>query len=149
MELESSKKKVEDLLHYGVRGMRWGIRRDRTPTGVTVTPKGRKKLKAKGGKNQPATPEAIRTKSLGQVAKKSGYQALTNDDLKKYNERLNLEQNARRLDYQNKPAAGRWIASLLGRTGTRTANEAADQASSQAVKKLLAKGAVTAAAAAV
>ena len=62
-------------------------------------------MKAVGGENQPASSEAIKTKALGQVAKKSGYQALTNDDLKSYTGRLNLEANAKRLDYQNKPAA--------------------------------------------
>jgi hypothetical protein len=137
------------LMHFGVKGMRWGVRRDRTPRGVTVTPRGRKRLKAVGGENQPASSEAIRTKSLGQVARKSGYQALTNDDLKKYNERLNLEANAKRLNYQQKSSGQKFVATMLGRGGKNLANQAADEASSVAIKKLLKKGAVTAAAAAV
>jgi hypothetical protein len=132
---------IDHLLHFGVKGMKWGVRRDRTPQSVTVTQKGRKRLKAVGGQNQPASSDAIRTKSLGRVAKKSGYQALSNDDLRKYNERLNLEQNAKRLDYQNKGFAGKWISKFLKRAGDQATNQAADEASAQAVKKILKKGA--------
>jgi hypothetical protein len=132
-----AREKVEELLHYGVRGMRWGVRRSRTPTGVTVSQKGRKRLKAVGGENQPASSDAVTTKGLGQRAKKSGYQSLTNDELKAYTNRLNLEANAKRLDYQNKPAAQRFITGLLGSTGKNAATQAANEASSRQVKKLM------------
>jgi hypothetical protein len=132
-----AREKVEELLHYGVRGMRWGVRRSRTPTGVTVSQKGRKRLKAVGGENQPASSEAVATKKLGQRAKKSGYQSLTNEELQAYNNRLNLEANAKRLDYQNKPAAEKFVRGLLGKTGKSATEQAASEAASKQVKKLM------------
>ena len=125
------------LFHYGVRGMRWGVRRSRTPTKVSVSQKGRKKLKAVGGENQPASSEAVRTKTLGQRAKKSGYQSLTNSELQAYTQRLNLEANAKRLDYDNRPVALKFVAGVLGKTGKNTAQQAADEAASRQVKKLM------------
>jgi hypothetical protein len=146
---EMGRTKTVTLLHYGVKGMRWGVRRSRAPTSVTVSQKGRKRLKAIGGENQPASSDAVKTKTLGQVAKKSGYQALTNEDLKSYTNRLNLEQNAKRLDYANKNPAKKFVASLLGKTGKSAAEQAANEVASKQVKKMLARGAVTAAAVAV
>jgi hypothetical protein len=131
---EKGRDKTVTLLHYGVRGMRWGVRRSRTPTDVTVTQKGRKRLKAVGGKNQPASSEAISTKGLGQRAKKSGYQSLTNDELRDYTTRLNLEANAKRLDYQNRSAAHKFISELLGSTGKNAATQAANEATTKQVK---------------
>jgi hypothetical protein len=148
MSTEKGREVTESLIHYGVKGMRWGVRRNRTPTSVTVTQKG-KRLKAKGGANQPASSDAIKVRSLGQVSKKSGIQALSNKDLEEFNRRLNLEANAKRLAYQNKPPAGRFIAKFLGKQGSKTLDKAADEYASQKIKKLMARGAVTAAAAAI
>ena len=145
---EVGRSKTANLLHYGVKGMRWGVRRSRTPVDVAVSQKGRKRLKAVGGENQPAHSDAVKTKTLGRIAKKSGYQALSDDELRAYTGRLNLEASAKRLDYQNKPAAQKFVASLLGNTGKNAAQQAANEASSKQVKKLLARGAVTAVAAA-
>jgi hypothetical protein len=135
------------LTHHGVKGMKWGVRRDRTPRSVTVTQKG-KKLKAVGGKNQPAHPDAVRVKTIGQIRKKSGAQALSNQDLEAFNKRLNLEASAQRLDYGQKSRARKFVASLLGTTGKNSAQAVANEASSRAVKRILVKGAAVAAVAA-
>lgn len=123
------------LQHYGVKGMRWGVRRKRTaaPAEVKVTQKGAK-LKAKGGTNQPASKDAITTKTIDQVIKKSGYQALSNQDLQAYNNRLNLEANARRLRTQNATAGQRFVKALLGTAGDVAMQEAKDRASARQVK---------------
>jgi len=138
-KIEAGRDATSKLLHYGVKGMRWGIRRSRPsgPTNVAVSQKGRKKLKAVGGENQPASSDAVATKTLGQVAKKSGYQALSNDELQAYTRRLNLEANAKRLDYDNKPVAHKFILGLLGKTGKSAAEQAANEAASKQVKKLM------------
>jgi hypothetical protein len=143
---------VKDLLtHHGVKGMRWGVRRKATvgPREVIISDK-RKKIKTKGGEGHPASADAVRARTSGQIAKKSGYKALSDQQLREYTNRLNLEANAKRLDYAEKPAAKKFVAQLLGQTGKNAATQAANEVASQQVKKhVIRKLAVGAAAAAV
>jgi hypothetical protein len=82
------------LEHFGVKGMRWGVRREsttpstkapekqKTPTPVVVSQqKGTSKLKTSGGTRQPASDEAVRAASLSQKLRKSGVNSLTNREM--------------------------------------------------------------------
>jgi hypothetical protein len=72
---QSSVRMTEEVLaHFGVRGMRWGVRRDGTSGQVSSDHKNARMLQRKG------------------VA------ALNNQQLKTVNERLNLEQNFNRMN---------------------------------------------------
>lgn len=134
MEQTAINEFVEDFLeHYGVKGMRWGVRKKRTATAVTVTQKG-KKLKAKGGENQTPSSDAITAKSLEQVIKKSGVQALSNDHLRVYNERLNLEANANRLRSQNVGPGQKFVKELLGVTSDVAMQDIKNRSSAAQVK---------------
>ena len=124
---------VEDILaHHGVKGMRWGVRsRSSRPQGVTVKDKGRK-LKTSGGKGHPATESAVRARKIGQVGKKSGLKALTDEELNTYARRIQLEQNVARLQYNEKSRGGKFVDSFLGRQGSQLANKAAQEGSAKA-----------------
>jgi len=80
------------LAHYGVKGMKWGVQRNRTPTDVTLKETPGKLVKAKGGKNQPASEDALKAAKLRQVAKKSTTDALSTQELQTLVSRMNLEQ---------------------------------------------------------
>ena len=137
-------KVVDDILaHHGVKGMRWGVRRDR-PSSVTVSDKG-KKIKTKGGYGRPAHPDAVRARTSGQVAKKSGLKALSDDELQAYSKRIQMEQNVKRLQYNEASAPVKFVKTLLGQTGKNAAQDAANQVASSQVKKVLKRAAVAAA----
>lgn len=122
---------VSNLLeHHGIKGMKWGVRRDRSST-VTVSDRG-KKLKTSGGHGHPASPDAVRARTSGQIAKKSGVKALSDQQLRDYSNRLRLEQEVKRLQYNEKSAAQKFVLKALGRAG----NQSVDQASSQGAKKV-------------
>jgi hypothetical protein len=127
------------LAHHGVKGMRWGVRRDRSSS-VTVSDKG-KRLKTSGGHGRSAHPDAVRVRTIGQVSRKSGFKALSNEELQAFNQRLNLEQQAKRLRFNDSSPPKKFVLKLLGQTGQQTANEISSTASAAAVKKILAAAA--------
>ncbi len=125
------------LIHYGRKGMRWGVRtRSSRPTAVIVKDKS-KRIKTSGGKGYKAHPEALGPRLAGQKGKGSGPKALSNQELEAYTKRLNLEQNFKRASYADKPVVQRFVLTLLGQTGKNTANETANTVASRQIKKVL------------
>lgn len=135
---------VQTLLkHHGVKGQKWGVRRKATVgAGEVVVRDSRKKLKATGGKGFPTHSDAIRTKVIGQVRKKSGVKALSNSQIEEFNKRVNLEQNMKRLNFQQSSAGKKFALTLLGQTGKSAAQSVATQASTKLVKKAVFSAAV-------
>lgn len=138
---ELTQSAIDDVLaHFGTKGMKWGVRRSRESK-VTVTDKG-KRVKTKGGFNRPAHSDAVSVRVSGQVAKKSGVKALSNEELKAFNNRLNLEQQAKRLQYNDQSPPKKFVLKILGQTGNTQASDSANAVASKQVKKLLVKAAV-------
>jgi hypothetical protein len=126
------------LSHHGVKGMKWGVRRKATvgPHEVIVRDT-RKKIKTSGGEGHPAHPSAVSARTTGQIAKKSGVKALSDEQLNAYAKRIQLEQNVKRLQYNEKPAATKFVLRVLGRTGEQSTQQAANTAVSAAAKRAL------------
>ena len=89
---------MNTLVHVGVKGMKWGVRKDRTATPVTTTAKPGGKVKAKGGKYQPAAADAVEKAATLQKARKSTTDSLSTQELQTLVNRMNLEQQYSRLD---------------------------------------------------
>jgi hypothetical protein len=153
---------VDDVIkHFGVKGMKWGVRRERagdhilekgfaiSTTGsrargaaaaksaqkVTVKDKG-KKIKTSGGKGRSAHPDALRAHKLDQIVKKSGTKALSDEDLRAYSNRLQLEQNVSRLHSNNKNTGAKVSKLILERAGNKAIDEVLN-ASTRSVKKTI------------
>lgn len=103
----------ETLKHYGVPGMKWGVRRNRTPNSVTVSTKPGKRVKTSGGKNQPASSDAKVAASLRQKAKSSTTDSLSNDELQTLVKRMNLEQQYSSLSSQKRGAGSKFIKEVI------------------------------------
>lgn len=110
---------VDTLYHFGVKGMRWGARKDRTKTG-------RKKRSQGSGDYQ-------RSRKL----KRRSLKNLSNKQLEQLNRRLELEQNYKRLNPSTAKKGYKVVQTLVGVGGT--AMTAYKLASSPAVKALLKK----------
>lgn len=78
----------EDLLHFGIRGMHWGVRKSQDSGGG-------------GGKAAPrgksVSVDAARFDKATKKVKTRGVSSLSNHELKALNERMNLEQNYAKL----------------------------------------------------
>lgn len=128
----------EVLKHYGVKGMKWGKRKDRGPVSVTTSTSPGRKVKAKGGTGQPASEDAIRTAATKQRAKKSTTDSLSTKELQELVTRMNLEQQYARLSGPSNPAK-KFVVDTLSNVGkqqlTRIANEQASKQVSDLLKK--------------
>lgn len=136
---EAGSAAVGEILHYGVKGMRWRVRRGKgTPTAVTVADKG-KKLKTSGGKNLPAHEDAVRARTAQQKAKASGVKVLSNQELQELQNRLNLEQNVKRLNAAEQTGAKAFVRALLTDTAKQQARNVANQKATEQVNGMLKK----------
>lgn len=130
------------LTHHGIKGMKWGVSGGSGSSGgpqkVLIKNKG-KKIKVSGGQGHPTHSDAVNARIIGQVGKKSGAKALSNEEIQKYTTRINMEQNFKRVQYTQKPVVARFIATLLGQTGKTQATNLANDVASQQVKKHLGK----------
>lgn len=167
LEDDMTQSSVDEFLeHFGVKGMKWGVRNTRERVGdvilergfavsttgsraraaerarnraakpVKVTQKG-KKLKTSGGKGRSAHPDAVLARTIGQVAKKSGHHALSNEELKIYSQRLQLEQNAKRLRYNEMNPGKKFVSTLLGKSGNSLASEGINKGTKEVGKRAI------------
>lgn len=72
-----------------------------------------------GKKKNPASADAAASKTVRTTAKKKGVHTVSNKDLQTAIERMQLEQNFKRLKVNEKPAVTRWIASMMLEAGKR------------------------------
>jgi 2'-5' RNA ligase len=120
------------LEHYGVKGMRWGVRRDSSgsTTRAAVAPVATSKVRAgnriktkievEGGQNHDAHPDALKVAEAKAKLKKSGVAALSNQELMEMQRRLNLEQQVKQLAA---PSSVRTVKRIAGNQGQQTANQ--------------------------
>lgn len=164
LELEHSGDGETFFMHYGVKGMRWGVRKDlatskggasKGPTSVVVAQKKPGTFaKAEGGKGHPLHEDAANALVARQKAKASTTDALSNVELKQAVERMRLEQQYTQLSFQSdrRSKGQRFLAGFFGKpkpTKYVDIHEDAGDKTADAVKKALAaRAAATAAKAA-
>jgi len=139
------------LEHHGVKGMKWGVRREnlgavRTiarrkaglagPQEIMIKDK-RKKIKTSGGQGHPAHEDAVTARTLGQRGKASGLKSLSNRELEQYAKRLQLEANVNRLNYGEKSTGKKFVADLLNKNGKAALTSGTEQAASAGAKKAI------------
>lgn len=86
---------VDDVLaHFGVKGMRWGVRKNNSskgPSDVEVKIRPGRKVVTKGGSGHPPSEDAKRVAISRQKARKSSTDALSTKELQDLVTRMNLE----------------------------------------------------------
>jgi hypothetical protein len=122
------------LVHYGVKGMRWGRRKERTAQAVDVKATPGRRVKTTGGKYQGPSEDAIKVAVYRQVAKKSTVDSLDNKQLQELVQRMNLEQQYSNLS-SNRVGTGKQIARLLlGQVGDQHVDSMAGFATAKSGK---------------
>jgi len=116
-------KDVDDVLaHYGIKGMKWGVRR--SPA----------QLKSA---RPPASDDHATARRARAKVKKGGLKSLSNDELKTYLERMDLEKRYKKSDHGPKAEARKFIKETLLQVGKQ---EAAKILTKQVAKALAGSG---------
>ena len=111
-----------ELYHYGIMGMKWGIRRYQNPDG-TLTPAGKRRLARREKKEARKIHPSDDYKRVSNIRKKH-ISELTNQELQDLNQRLSLEKNYR--DLNKKKSKGKSAVDIFVKTaGTLTAIDGA------------------------
>jgi hypothetical protein len=111
---------IDDFLsHYGIKGMRWGVRR--------ANP---------SGESAPKSEDHERSRATKQTIKTSGTKSLSNKDLKDYLERMDLEKRYHKDNPSTAKKVGKVVGDFLLNMGKK---EAASFASKQVGNFITAK----------
>lgn len=97
----------DHLAHYGIKGMKWGVRRYHNKDG-SYTNAGKRRRRSQNSDDYEET-RSLRRKSAKQ---------LSNEELKKLNKRLNLESEYRRLNPRGIFRGQQAARTLIGLAGT-------------------------------
>ncbi|HPE27626.1 MAG TPA: hypothetical protein PLM10_02050 [Saccharofermentans sp.] len=131
------------LEHFGVKGMRWGVRKStsgssttsKEPTPVSVITKaGSSKIATKGGTNLPADSDAKIAAGARQKLKKSGVNSLSNKEMQVLVNRMNLE---RQLTSLTPPDTKTRLKSNATKIVSQAAKQGLQQAANQAASTLI------------
>jgi hypothetical protein len=97
---------VENFLaHYGVKGMKWGVR-------------------VRSSSKEAPSEDSNRSTAIRARAKTGKVKALSNKELQEAINRMNLEQQFKRLSTNERPVVTRFIASTLMEIGKREVQQA-------------------------
>jgi transcription initiation factor IIF auxiliary subunit len=152
---------LNSLAHHGVKGMKWGVRKDgsvsstttrtssvrRPAQDITAKQKPGQFVRTTGGKRNTAAEDAVKVAAARQLAKKSTTDALTTKQLQEAVTRMNLEQQYTQLaKKQDRRTRGqRFIQALLGSGKADNQNTATAQTARQVAAALAKKAAAGAA----
>lgn len=140
------------LEHFGVRGMKWGHRKDKGNSAVSSiedtkisikTAPG--KIEVSGGRGRMPSDDAVQAAAYRQIVKASSTHALTNKELQALVTRINLEQNYAKATAPSKGGgagtpkakAVAWVSNKLGKIGNMFIDTAANIKVSELVNQAM------------
>lgn len=111
---------INQLYHYGILGQKWGVRRFQNKDGTrTSAGKKREGNRHGGEKEKPLSKDHMKSRA----AKDKGTEGLSNDELKKLNERLQLEETYKRLTAEKMERSESWVKESLSNAGKQALTE--------------------------
>lgn len=107
----------EDLAHFGIKGMKWGVRKQR-----------------------PVSSDSTAKQEVKTRVKKDRIAAVSNNDLQTAIRRMQLEQDFKRLEVNERSAITRWLSSMMLEIGKKEVQRQVGRALLGAAAKKAATG---------
>lgn len=128
-----------DLFHFGVKGMRWGVRRSGVNAGKIYRKPSAKAPSSEDFKKATAAKAKIGTTKVGKTAKKTA--PLSNDELQSLVKRMNLEKQYAELSNRDrkKVVGAKFVGDVLGGVAKGQATRLGNQLAADQIDKLLKK----------
>jgi hypothetical protein len=125
------KKKIDEIIqHVGVLGMHWGVRKSRSSGSKTAS-------------KQTKTPKNSEDHDEKVALKQKKLNTLSNAELKKLNERMQLEKSYKDLSKNELSAGAKLVQEILGGADKETAKNFAAKQMLKGVEKAFEKKATT------
>lgn len=124
------------LVHHGIKGMRWGVRR--TPEQLGHAPKERRfriSIKKKNSNPSPTVKPAVSRSS----SKNKSVHDLTDEELRQRINRIEMERKYALLTAKQKSKGRQVVEQILGNAAKKTATKYAAKAMESAVEGILKK----------
>lgn len=118
---------MNDLYHYGIKGMRWGVRRYQNPDGSRTAL----------GKKRESSPDTKEKKA--RKADVKNRRTMSDVDLKKRIERMKLEKEYKTLVDEDTAPGKKYVFEILSAVGKKTLTIAAAGALAYGVKAAMTK----------
>ena len=118
---------MNDLYHYGIKGMRWGVRRYQNPDG-SRTALGKKRESSPNTKEKKARKADVKNR-----------RTMSDVDLKKRIERMKLEKEYKTLVDEDTAPGKKYVFEILSAVGKKTLTIAAAGALAYGVKAAMTK----------
>lgn len=103
---------IDNLSHHGVKGQRWGVRRDRQSGG--------------SGVKEPAHEDALKAQATRIKAKSSGTKSLSNKEIQDFLTRANLETQFSRSTASTAKKGANFVSSVIANIGKQKVRKLAD-----------------------
>lgn len=115
-----TKTPINQMYHSGVKGQKWGVRRFQNTDGTRTSAGKKRDLNRHGEtKEKPKSEDHVKSRQ----AKAKGSDGLSNDELKKLNERLQLEENYKKLTAEKMTKADSWVKQSVQSAGQQALTE--------------------------
>ena len=101
-----------ELVHYGVKGMKWGVRRFQRKDG-SLTPAGKKRYDDSGGENKQNQSSGKRSSSTDNTAGRRSTSEMSDAELQRVVNRLNLEKRYKELTPATTSMGQRFIKKMM------------------------------------